>query len=214
MLPPVTIVWPCSLSVDAYVEAGRAVEFPRPDCPSCAAPMCWWSGYRRHVRLGGVCHRVFVPRVRCRSCGVSHALLPAFLLVGRLDVVESIGAVIEEVGARRSGVRPTAGRLGVPHTTARGWWRRFRERAARVAVGFAALAVDLGGEVVTPLREPAAWALEAITAAWRAAEALPGWAVVGRWRFVASVSGGMVVTTNTDSPWLVVGNRRFMPPVP
>ena len=32
-------------------------------------------------------------------CEVTHALLPAFVLVGRLDVVESIGAVIERVAA-------------------------------------------------------------------------------------------------------------------
>lgn len=209
-----TMVWPCSLSVEAYVDAGREVEVPRPDCPSCAGPMWWWSGYVRHVRVDGRCRQVFVPRVRCQFCRVSHALLPAFLLVGRLDVVESIGAVIEQVGAGGSGVRPPAERRGVPHTTARGWWRRFRARAARVAVAFAALAVELGGEAVTPRREPEAWALSAIAAAWRAAQGLAGWAAVGRWRFVASVSGGGLVAANTDSPWLIVGNRRFMPPVP
>jgi len=39
------------LPVDAYVAAGRQVEFPRPDCPSCAGPLVFWSGYRRHVRV-------------------------------------------------------------------------------------------------------------------------------------------------------------------
>jgi len=43
----VAIVWPCPLSVDAYVAAGRKVEFPRPGCPSCAGRMVFWSGYRR-----------------------------------------------------------------------------------------------------------------------------------------------------------------------
>jgi hypothetical protein len=28
------------------------------------------------------------------------------------------------------------------------------------------------------------------------------------------VSGGRLIATNTDSPYLVVGKRRFMPPVP
>ena len=32
------IVWPCPLSVDAYVAACCKVEFPRPGCPSCAWP--------------------------------------------------------------------------------------------------------------------------------------------------------------------------------
>jgi hypothetical protein len=209
-----SIVWPCSLSVDAYVEAGRAVEAPRPDCPSCSVPMSRWSGYRRHVRHGGVCERIFVPRVRCVACGATHAVLPAFVLVGRLDVVESVGEVIAEVGVGRSGVRPPAGRLGVPHTTARGWCRRFAARAARVAVAFAALAVELGGAGVGPSPKVEAWALGAMASAWRAAVRLPGWVVLGPWRFVSAVTGGMLVATNTDSPWLIVGSRRFMPPVP
>jgi hypothetical protein len=28
------------------------------------------------------------------------------------------------------------------------------------------------------------------------------------------VSGGRLIAVNTDSPWLIVGKRRFMPPVP
>jgi transposase-like protein len=210
----VTIVWPCSLPVDIYARAGRAVEVPRPDCPSCSTPMAWWSGYRRDVRDSGGCHRIFVPRVRCRSCEKTHAVLPAFVLVGRLDVVESIAEVIAEVAAGRSGVRPPAGRLSVPHTTARGWWRRFRAGAARWAVAFAALAVELGGRAVSPVVEAGAGVLAAIAAAWRAAVGLPGWSALGVWRFVSMVTGGRLIATNTDSPWLIVGSRRFMPPVP
>jgi hypothetical protein len=83
-----------------------------------------------------------------------------------------------------------------------------------VAVAFAALAVELGGVAVTPVRSVADWALAAIGAAWQAAVGLPGWAAVGCWRFVSAVSGGRFIATNTDSPWLIVGKRRFMPPVP
>jgi hypothetical protein len=214
VLPPVSIVWPCPLSVDAYVEAGRAIEVPRADCPACLLPMSRWSGYLRHVRDGGVCRRVFVPRARCRGCGTSHVLLPAFLLVGRLDVVETVGAVIAEVASGRGGVRPPAERLGVPHTTARGWWRRFRAGAARLAAAFSALAVELGGAVVAPPGHVEGWSVAALAAAWEAAVALPGWAALGCWRFVSAVSGGTLIAANTDSPWLIVGRRRFMPPVP
>jgi hypothetical protein len=35
----VAIVWLCPLTVDAYADAGRAAEVPRPDCPSCAGPV-------------------------------------------------------------------------------------------------------------------------------------------------------------------------------
>jgi hypothetical protein len=176
--------------------------------------MSWWSGYRRHIRVDGSCYRIFVPRVRCGSCEKTHALLPAFVLVGRLDVAESIGTVIAEVAIGRSGVRPPAAGLGVPHTTARGWWRRFVSGAARWAVAFSALAVELGEEALSPPTSPTAWAVAAVVAAWRAAGGLPGWAPVGLWRFVSAVSGGRLIATNTDSPWLIVGNRRFMPPTP
>ena len=142
-------------------------------------------------------------------------MLPAFVLVGRLDVVESVGAVIEEVAGGRSGVRPPAERLGVPYTTARGWCRRFWQRAERLAVAFAALAVELGGgEVVTPSRDLKGWVLLAMAAAWAAAAALPGWAALGAWRFVSVVSGGRLLASNTDPLSIVVGRRRFMPPVP
>jgi hypothetical protein len=83
--------------------------------------MSWWSGYRRFVRAGGVSRAIFVPRVRCGGCRVTDALLPAFVFGGRLDVVETIGGVIEDVAGGVGGVRPAAARVDVPHTTARGW---------------------------------------------------------------------------------------------
>ena len=94
------IVWPCPLAVDAYVAAGRDVGFPRPGCPSCAGPLVFWSGYRRYVREAGRCWKIFVPRLRCAPCGVSHALLPAFTLAWRLDVAETIGSVLAGVAGR------------------------------------------------------------------------------------------------------------------
>jgi Domain of unknown function (DUF6431) len=210
----VAMVWPCLLPVDVYVAAGRGVEFPRPACPSCAGPLVLWSGYWRHVRAAGRCRKIFVPRLRCVPCGVSHALLPAFVLAWRLDVVETVGAVIAEVAAGGSGVRPAAARRAVPYTTARGWVRRFWCRAQELGTGFAALAVELGGEAVRPSVEASRFALAAIGAAFGAAAGLPGWLAVGLWRFASSVSGGRLITANTISPYLIVGSRRFMPPVP
>src|SRR5215469_7530087 len=125
---PVAMVWPCPLPVDVYAAAGREVEFPRPACPACAGPLVLWSGYWRHVRAAGRCRKIFVPRLRCRACRVSHALLPAFVLAWRLDVAETVGAVIAEVAGGGCGVRPAAARWGVPYTTARGWVRGSRRR--------------------------------------------------------------------------------------
>ena len=148
------IVWPCPLPVDAYVAAGREVEVPRPVCPSCAGPLVFWSGYWRHVRAAGRCRKIFVARVRCGPCRVSHALLPAFLLAWRLDVAEAVGVVIGQVAGGACGVRPAAARAGVPHTTARDWVRRFGSRAGELGAAFAALAVDLGGEAICAAHRP------------------------------------------------------------
>lgn len=214
MLPPVSIVWSCPLSVDAYVAAGRDVEVPRPDCPRCGGAMLWWSGYRRFVRCGGVSRAIFVPRVRCGRCCKTDAVLPAFVLCGRLDAVETIGEVVEEVVAGVGGVRPAARRVDVPYTTARGWLRRFAARAAGWSVALAALAVELGGAVVAVVSDASGHVLVAVGAAFGAACSLAGWGELGRWRFVSAVSGGRLLAANTNTPYLVVGRRRFMPPVP
>lgn len=214
MLPPVAIVWPCPLSVDAYVAAGRDVVVPRPECPRCRGATVWWSGYRRFVRAGGSCYAMFVPRVRCGRCKATDAVLPAFVVCSRLDVAEVIGAVVEEVVAGIGGVRPAAARVGVPFTTARGWLRRFAARAGGWSVAFAAVAVELGAEVVTPVVDAGRYAVAAVGVAFEAACSLPGWALLTRWRFVSAVSGGRLLAANTNTPYLVIGRRRFMPPVP
>jgi hypothetical protein len=210
----VAMVWPCPLTVDAYAAAGRDVRFPRLDCPGCAVPMTFWSGYLRWVREAGCCRRIFVPRLRCGPCGVSHALLPAFVLAWRLDAAVTIGLVIGQVAGGACGVRPAAERAGVPHATARGWVRRFAARAPQIGAGFAALAVELGGPAVTLPAGPRRFALAAVGAAFAAAAALPGWAGLGAWRFASAVSGGRLIAANITSPFLMVGKRRFMPPIP
>jgi hypothetical protein len=82
------------------------------------------------------------------------------------------------------------------------------------AVAFAALAVELGGEAVTPPTGAGRFALTAIGAALAAAASLPGWRRLGAWRFASAVTGGRLIAANTISPWYVVGRRRFMPPIP
>ena len=111
----------------------------------------FWSGYWRYVRRRGRCRKVFIRRVRCRACGVTHALLPwRFTLAWRLDAAEDAGAVIGQVASGACGVRPAAARAQVPYTTARGWVRRFAALAGELAVSFSALAAELGGEVIGP----------------------------------------------------------------
>ena len=112
-----SIIWPCSLSVDEYVSAGRTLEFLRPDCPSCLKKMTFWSGYRRQIREDGQCRSMWLARVRCDRCWATHALSPAFVLVGRQDVVETVGEVLEAVvkgpsgfDRRREGVPESCGK--------------------------------------------------------------------------------------------------------
>jgi len=208
------MVLPLSTSVETYAAAGRDVVVGVPSCPDCASSMGRRSGYWRFVRDAETCIKVFVARARCAACQRTHALLPAFLLCNRLDTTEVIGGVVEAVTAGRCGVRPVAAALGVPHTTARGWVRAFTANAGRLAAGFAALAVELGGEVALVGTDLRAGALAAIRASWDAVSTLPGWLPLGRWRLVSAVSGASVLAPNMNSPYLVVGRRRFMPPVP
>jgi hypothetical protein len=141
-------------------------------------------------------------------------LVPAFCLVGRLDVVDSVGVAVTAVVAGQVGVRPVAQRLDVPHTTARGWLRRFRERAAMLAAGFSAVAVELsGGAPDLPTGADGA-ALAAMSWAWAAAVSRAGSGVGDLWVFVSLVTGGALLAANTDPPWLVFGRRRLMPPIP
>ena len=135
---------------------------------------------------------VRVPRPECPSC-----LVPVVFWSGYRRFVRS--------GGRCRGI-------WVPHTTARGWVRRFTARAGELAVSFSALAVELGGEVVRPVLDRLRWAVAAIGAAFTAAAGLPGWAVLGRWRFACAVTGGSLLAANASSPFLIIGRRRFMPP--
>ena len=157
---------------------------------------------------------VWLVRARCSPCGVSHALVPSFLLVGRLSVVDTIVGVVAAVASGRS-LGPVAADADVPFTTARGWVRRFRDRAGVMLSGFAALTIELGGDV--PPRWPAsvtAATIVAIVCAHRAALVRHEVLTPDVWAFVSLVTGGMLIRSNTDPPWRVFGSRRFIPPIP
>jgi hypothetical protein len=174
--------------------------------------MGFWSGYERYVRLGRV-HRVWVRRAKCRPCRATHALLPSFSLLRRLDVVEVIGAALERVlvGA---GLRPVASWLEVPHTTARDWRRRFRTRAPALVAGLAALAVELGAPAATLAVDAEAAALGALGVVWDRVRRRLGSAAPGRWQLAALVSGGAWLASTTPPPWAGLDGRGWMPPVP
>jgi len=127
---------------------------------------------------------------------VSHALLPSFTLVRRLDEVGVVGRALAGVVGGR-GMRSLAWELAVPHETLRGWRRRYRTRSPTLAAGFAALAVGLGGLAPELSREPERAGLEALGAAWWQA----------RRRFGEEVPGAMLFLLVDDhSRLLVHGN--------
>lgn len=212
MTSTVAIVRPTTLDVDTYAAAGREVEVSRADCPACGRPMIFWSGYPRDVRAG-VVRRIWIRRLKCTSCRITHAVVPVFCLLRRLDAVEVIGAGLEEGGAGR-GKRAVAEILDVPHTTVRDWWRRFAERAAVVAAAAGAIAVSLGDPAPALSGDPPRAALDALTAAHDAARRRLGPAVGPRWRYAALISGGELLATTTHPPWSAAGGRRLMAPVP
>jgi hypothetical protein len=213
VLPPVTMVLPCSMSVEAYAAAGKEIEVPRPDCPSCSLPMAFWCWYSRSVRVCDEFLEIWIRRARCSRCEASHALLPSFLFLGRYDPAEVIGSVIEAVARRRSGVRPAAIEVRVPPTTARDWMRRFAARAAELAVAFGASAIELGGALATVTGEARADAVAAIEAAFAAASDLPGWLELGCFGFCSCVTGGRLIAPNSNPPAILLGRRRFIAPV-
>jgi len=207
----VAIVWPCPLSVDEYAAAGRDVAVPRAACPVCREPMTFRSGYRRKADRDRLV--IFVRRGQCRPCGRSHALLPAFCLIGRLDTVEVIGTVLARVAAGR-GVRPVAAEAGVPHTTARDWRRRHRARAPALAVGLAGLVAALGGPPLRLSAEPELAAIEAAGACWASARRRFGERTPPLWRLWGLVTGGAALGTATNPPTTPASGWGLMPSSP
>jgi hypothetical protein len=190
------IVWPCGLDVSAYAAQGRDVRAPAVRCPACGGPTGPWSGYRRHLRADGLL-AVFVPRVRCRDCGRTDALLPWFLVPYRYDTIDVIGTALE-LSVAGTGVRRIAAALGRPETTVREWIRRFGWVAADLARVLLAAAVQAGWSgfqlPVAPGPRAAA-AVRALASAWGRHRG-----PAGAWRVAALITGGTLLAPNTTSP--------------
>lgn len=190
------IVWPCRLDVSTYAARGRDVAPPRVACPHCGGPTGPWSGYLRHLRDAEL-HRIFIPRVRCRRCGRTAALLPWFVTPYRWDTVDVIGQALER-SAAGEGVRRIAVALGRPETTVREWCRRFGRVATDLAAALLAAAVRIGWtgfDLPTAPRPRATAAADALGTAWARRHG-----PVRPWRLVVLVTGGAWLAPNTTSP--------------
>jgi hypothetical protein len=181
-----------TVGVDAVRVEGRLVRGELA-CPGCGGSLGPWGWARVRVLRGGAAVRP--RRSRCRSCGQSHVLLPAFALLRRADVVTVIGAALAAKAAG-AGVRTVAAAVGRPVETVRGWLRRFAGRAEAVRVVFTALLVDAGVDPVPPAAAVSAFADAVAAVAGASAAVASRWPDVGEvppWLLAAAVSGGRLL---------------------
>lgn len=156
--------------------------------------------------------RIWIRRGRCQACRRSHALLPDLVLARRLDEVEVIGLGLALKAAGGRGMRPITEHLGVPHTTVRTWWRRFRVRSSTMLTRCTALAVSLDGTAVLLSATGERAALDALVFAWQRAQFRFGDRVGRVWAFWSRISGGQALGTNTTSPWAGGSGADWMTP--
>jgi hypothetical protein len=179
----------------------RIVESQARSCGACGSRLIGWGSYRRQFRQGPERALVRVPRLRCRGCGRTGGALPEGILHRRLDGIDTLGRIIA-AGIRGTSVREIAVATSVPARTVRDVRRRYRQQAPALATRLLALSVALGGHLSLALDipvEPQRRAAFGLGAAWTAArhhgapEATP-------WRWLATISGGRVLPTNTRLP--------------
>ena len=205
---PLSILWPCPLSVSEYAAAGKKIEVPEQVCPGCGRRLGGWSGYKRPVRAGRD-YRVWIRRGRCKPCNRTHALLPDFVHERRYDAVEVIGGALE-MSIEGRGMKKVAEDFGVPHSTARDWRRRHRARAPSLVMHFADLTTRLGASVGEVSTESEQAALSLLKAAWRRASEILAIAALGLWRFWNAMCGGQALGTNTIPPLLATEESSSM----
>ena len=131
----------------------------------------WGHARERVIRLlDGAQARVRPARARCRACGRTHVVLPAWCVPRRAHGT-SVVATAAGAALGGTGHRVIAARLGVPAATVRGWLRRLRARAEPLrCYAMRQLAVfDPCAQPPGPARSPLGDALAALAAAVHAA---------------------------------------------
>jgi hypothetical protein len=129
--------------VESRLAAGEVL------CPSCPGGVLTGWGFARVRRVVGVAELVRPRRSRCRSCSVTHVLLPATLLLRRAYVADLIWVALV-AKATGAGHRAIGARFDVPAGTVRGWLRVIEGRAEVVRHWFVAFAVAAGVDVSIP----------------------------------------------------------------
>ena len=165
-------------------------------CPSCGGVLGGWGNARpRRVRVLDGDVRLRPRRSRCRGCGGTHVLLPAWCLLRRADAAGVIGAALEAAAAG-GGHRKIAGLLGRPPSTVRGWLRRFAGRAEPVRAFFTVLLARTGPDPVMPAGAAGLVAAAVSAIAGAAASAAVRWPQLGEvpvWAAASAASGGLLL---------------------
>ena len=167
-------------------------------CPACGGVLRRWGWARTRVLRGDPLDAAIRPRrARCKSCLVTHVLLPDCCLARRRDRVEVIGrALAAKVSGE--GYRRIAAMIGVPAGTVRGWLRRVKSTAFEIRAHFTSWAYRLDPLLcpVEPAGSVVADAVEAIGVAARAATLRFG--PRPAWGWAAAMSGGWLMATRVD----------------
>ena len=97
-------------------------------CPGCTRPLHPWGHARtRTMRDHGHTTLALRPcRARCRTCRVTHVLLPTAATLRRADSTAVIGSALL-ASARGTGYRRIAAQLDRPLSTVRRWVRAVRD---------------------------------------------------------------------------------------
>ena len=160
-------------------------------CPGCTRPLRPWGHARaRTVRDHGHTTLALRPRrARCRTCRVTHVLLPAAVAVRRADTTAVIGAGLL-ASARGSGYRRIAVQLDRPLSTVRRWIRAVRdpEHVEWLRAQGVQWLAQLDHDVLGGLRPEAtrlgealtALAAAAVTLRVRVAPRVPAWTLIGQ----------------------------------
>jgi hypothetical protein len=166
-------------------------------CPGCSAPLRPWGFARtRSLRLfGGGLVGLRPRRVLCRSCAVTHVLLPARAPARHAYAIEVVGQALL-AGANGLGHRAIGADLGLPPDTVRGWIRRASARAQwlRVQGTTAAHAFDPMHPPITAAGDGSAFAdaLSALGLAAAAARRRLG-PIAPPWQLVAVLAHGRLL---------------------
>lgn len=175
----------------------RMLEEGSLGCPGCGGRLARWGHARKRTVFGpGRKGREIRPRrSRCTACRVTHVLLPARLLLRRMDEAPVIGAALA-AAARGQGCRRAAAEVGVPVDTVRDWLRRAGGRAGLAREVFTKVAVAVSADPVPlePAGSPLADALVAVAAAAAA--------VAGRWPRLLAVSPWEIAAAVTNATLL------------